>query len=124
MPRANPWIERRSEVFAMKWIRSAIFTTIACGSLALVASAQQVVAPTNEPVGPPRGENAGDYNITNSFETGYRWHTVGGNVGKYRSDVNFGNGIRLLGSNLTINSKDGHGHYFDELLLSTQGLGN
>jgi hypothetical protein len=38
--------------------------------------------------------------------------------------VNFGNGIRLLGSNLAVYSKEGHGKYFDELLLNTQGLGN
>src|SRR3954451_22924937 len=88
------------------------------------AGAQPVVAPGSEPVGQPRGENVGDYNITNSFETGYRWHTVDSNLGKYRSDVNFGNGIRLLGSTLTVNSRDGHGHYFDELLLNTIGLGN
>src|SRR4051794_31030441 len=88
------------------------------------AIAQPVVAPTNLPVGSPRGENWSDYNITNSFETGYRWHTVGGNIGKYRSDVNFGNGIRLLGSSFTMNSRDGHGHYFDELIVNTLGLGN
>jgi hypothetical protein len=92
--------------------------------LAPFAGAQPVVAPSNEPVGPPRGEDKGDYNITNSFEAGYRWRTVDGNLGKYRSDVNFGNGIRLLSSSFTMNSKDGHGHYFDELLLNTLGLGN
>ena len=33
-------------------------------------------------------------------------------------------GVRLLGSSLTVNSKDGHGHWFDEIVLTTQGLGN
>jgi hypothetical protein len=87
-------------------------------------SAQQVVAPTPDQVGPPRGENTGDYNITQSFETGYRFSQVFGDIGEYRSDVNYGNGIRLLGSSLSINSKDGHGHLFDEILLTTIGLGN
>jgi len=105
----------------MRYFLVALFSI---GMLSQPGAAQPTAAPTNEPVGSPRGENAGDYNITNSFETGYRWHTVDGNLGKYRSDVNFGNGIRLLGSTLTINSKDGHGHYFDELLLTTGGLGN
>src|ERR1700722_5469726 len=86
-------------------------------------SAQQVVAPTPDQVGPPRGENTGDYNITQSFETGYRFSQVFGDIGEYRSDVNYGNGIRLLGSSLSINSKDGHGHLFDEILLTTIGLG-
>lgn len=51
--------------------------------------------------------------------------SVGGNDGKYRSDVNFGNGLRLLSSRLSLNSRaDGHGHFFDELMVLTQGLGN
>ena len=86
--------------------------------------AQQPVAPTAEQPGPAGGQDAGNYNITNSFETGYRFAEIGGDLGKYRSDVNFRNGIRLLGSSLTVNSKDGHGGLFDEILLNTQGLGN
>jgi len=86
--------------------------------------AQQVAAPTPEQVGPARGENTGNYNITQSFEIGYRWSLVGGDLGEYRSDVNYGNGLRLLGSNFTMNSKDGHGHYFDSILVNTIGLGN
>ena len=87
-------------------------------------SAQQTVAPTPEPTGNPRGENWDNYNIVNSFEVGYRFRAVGGSLEKYRSDVNFGNGLRLLGSSFSMNSKDGHGHFFDEVLLTTQGLGN
>ncbi|HUI53655.1 MAG TPA: hypothetical protein VLY04_01700 [Bryobacteraceae bacterium] len=86
--------------------------------------AQQVVAPTTEQVGSPRGDNVGNYNVTQSFETGYRFHLVGGDVGEYRSDANYGNGLRLLGSSLTVNSKDGHGTWFDEIVLNTSGLGN
>ncbi len=59
-----------------------------------------------------------------SWELGYRYHLVGGDDGKYRSDVNFRNGVRLLSSYLTINSKDGHGKLYDEIVLTTQGLGN
>jgi hypothetical protein len=86
--------------------------------------AQQVVAPTPEAIGSPRGENHGNYNYTNTFEFGYRWSLVGGDDGEYRSDVNYHNGPRLLGSSLSIDSKDGHGHYFDQILLNTMGLGN
>src|SRR3954451_1071985 len=86
--------------------------------------AQQVVAPTPAQVGSARGENSGNYNITNSFETGYRWSLVGGSLGEYRSDVNYGNGVRLLGSSFSIDSKDGHGRYFDQILVNTLGLGN
>ncbi len=92
--------------------------------LAAALNAQQPVAPTPEPVGSPRGDTAGNYNVMNSFETGYRWRLVDGNLGKYRADVNYGNGIRLLGSTFSMYSKDGHGQYFDEILLNTLGLGN
>src|SRR5689334_6026659 len=86
--------------------------------------AQQPVAPTPEQPGPAGGQDAGNYNVTNSFETGYRFAEIGGDLGKYRSDVNFRNGIRLLGSSLSVDSKDGHGGLFDHILLNTQGLGN
>jgi hypothetical protein len=92
--------------------------------IATAALAQQVVAPTPEPVGSTRGENLDGYNVVNSFENGWRFRRVDGNLGKYRSDVNYGNGVRLLGSNLSINSREGQGRYFDEILLNTLGLGN
>lgn len=91
---------------------------------AAVLLAQQPVAPTNEPVGEARGRTFGNYNLLQSWELGYRFHSVGGSQPKYRSDVNFGNGLRLLGSRLSMNSRDGHGGLFDELVLSTQGLGD
>ncbi len=86
--------------------------------------AQQTVAPSVEPVGPARGTNIGDYNIRQSFETGYRFAAIDGNRGKYRSDVNFLNGVRVLGTSLTVHSRQGKGKYFDELVINTQGLGN
>ena len=103
-------------------MRKALLCLIAIAS---ALAAQDTVAPTTgEKTGPPRGENSGDYNIVQSWELGYRFASVGGNDGEYRSDVNYHDGIRLLGSSLTINSKDGHGYWFDEIALTTQGLGN
>ena len=87
-------------------------------------AAQQVVAPTPDTVGSARGDGWGDYNVTQSFETGYRFHLVGGDIGEYRSDANYGNGLRLLGSSFAMNSKDGHGKWFDQITLNTTGLGN
>jgi hypothetical protein len=84
---------------------------------------QQTVAPVPETAGPSQGESWGDYSISTSFETGYRFQTVGGNDAMYRSTVNFGNGVRLPSSSLAMYSKDGRGLWFDEMLLSTQGLG-
>jgi hypothetical protein len=88
------------------------------------ASAQQTVAPTPEVVGPVRGDNTAEYNIVNSFELGYRWNSIGGNQDEYNSQVNYSSGVRLLGSSLSVNSKDGHGRLFDQIVLTTQGLGN
>ncbi len=85
--------------------------------------AQQPVAPTPETVGPTRGDTWNDYNIVNSFETGYRFLSMSGNQDKYRSDENFGNGVRLFSSFFGMDSKDGHGLLFDNLVASTGGLG-
>src|SRR5580658_11369731 len=92
--------------------------------LASFALPQPPVAPTNEQVGPLRGENQGEYNIIDSFELGYRFASVGGDGGMYDSTVNYGDGIRLLSSSLTVQSRDGHGKFFDHLVITTQGLGN
>jgi hypothetical protein len=92
--------------------------------MAGAALAQQTAAMGPAPLGSTKGEDTGDYNIVNSFETGYRFFTVGGNDDTYRSQVNYGNGIRLLNSYLTINSRDGHGALFDEIVATTRGLGN
>src|SRR5690606_26262449 len=64
------------------------------------------------------------YNILNSTEVGYRFASIGGNEQQYRSAVNYYNGLRVLGSSLTLNSLDGRGRLFDQLRLTTQGLGN
>src|ERR1700722_2676675 len=161
MPCAHPWVERRSQLSAMRLranhsipevrarMRNRLLTRAARRKATAVhykaiaarlgpsvigfalllfpvlALAQDTVAPTTgESTLPPRGENAGDYNVVQSWEFGYRFATVGGDDGQYRTNVNYGNGVRLLSSYLTINSRDGHGRWFDEITLTTQGLGN
>ncbi|MBV8846657.1 MAG: hypothetical protein JO307_27945 [Bryobacterales bacterium] len=91
---------------------------------ALVAFAQPPIAPTDEPTQPNRGDNVSNYNVLQSFELGYRWRTVGGDEDMYRATVNYGNGVRLLSSSLSVQSRDGHGKWFDQILLNTLGLGN
>ena len=88
-------------------------------------SAQAPVAPTTgEQVGDPRGDNLENYNVMDSFELGYRFATVGGDFDMYRSTVNYTDGMRLLSSSLAVQSRDGHGRWFDQIQLNTQGLGN
>ncbi len=91
---------------------------------AAAALGQEAAAPTPAATGSPRGQTLDGYNLTNQFELGYRFHSVGGDAGRYRSDVNFGNGVRLLSSSFTVHSREGRGKYFDEIALRTQGLGN
>lgn len=86
--------------------------------------AQPVIAPSPDRPGFVLGADLSSYNVTNSFETGYRFAAVGGDFGFYRSNVNYGDGLRLLSSSFTANSKDGHGYLFDSMSLSTEGLGN
>ena len=98
-------------------------TLIIAVLMAGAGCAQQVVTPTQVPVGPPSGDNTPDYNIVNSIETGYRWISVGGDPEEYKSQVNYADGVRLLGSSFSMFSRDGHGKFFDELTLTTVGLG-
>src|SRR5450759_1058658 len=86
--------------------------------------AQPTVAPTGESVGEVRAATLGAYNVVSEVETGYRFATVGGDTDAYRSDVNFGNGLRLLSTRLGFYSKEGRARWFDELVLTIQGLGN
>jgi hypothetical protein len=104
-----------------------IFLAAAAASFILAgnAIAQQTVAPTDgEPVGPAAGETLASYNISQSWELGYRFASVGGDYGKYRSDVNYRDGVRLLSGSLLVHSLEGHGKWFDEIALTTAGLGN
>jgi len=99
------------------------FTSVLCFSLfASLAPAQPPVAPSPTPAGPAEGENSGNFNVADSFELGYRFHTVGGSVNQYRSTVNYGDGVRLLNSSMLVASKSGHGTLFDQLSLTTLGL--
>src|SRR5262249_19748707 len=119
LPRSDSWLKRSAELPAMRiFVHIALFAAVTVS-----AFAQPVVAPTPETVGTPRGDDVGGYNVINSFEAGYRFADIDGNRGKYRSDVNYLNGIRLFSSSLAINSKDGHGGMFHEIILNTQGLG-
>jgi hypothetical protein len=103
--------------------RAAAQAILAAAILVAEVTAQQVVAPTTEQVAPVRGDNVGEYNVVNSFEVGYRLREVNGDLGKFRSDVNVRNGVRLLSSNLSVYSREGRGRLFDGLVLTTQGLG-
>src|SRR5215510_16480957 len=79
-----------------------------------VAETQIPVAPSPQSADSSPDETNGNYNVVNNFEAGYRFHTVGGNSFQYRSSVNYGNGVRLLGSSLAVNSVNGRGTLVDQ----------
>src|ERR1700689_1632942 len=107
VPRADSRLEQRPHVPAMT-ISKAILLLIP----ALVWGQDTIAPTTDESTAPVRGENVGTYNVVQSWELGYRYASVGGDDGKYRSDVNYHDGIRLLSSYLTVNSREGHGRWF------------
>lgn len=85
----------------------------------LPGQAQSVLTPT--PAGAEQVRVADRYTISNSIETGYRFASVGGNHDVYRSSVNYGNGVRLFGSQLRVDAVDGNRRWLDSLSLNTQG---
>ncbi len=101
----------------MNALRSIAVSWASAGALA----AQPVVAPT--PDRPSDLLTLDSFTVTNSFEVGYRFNGVGGHRDVYRAAVNYGNGIRLLEGELRMNSKDGRGALFDELVWRMTGAG-
>ncbi len=84
-----------------------------------LALAQQPVAPT--PDRPVRSRQVGGYAVSNSFEVGYRFAEVDGNLDLYRASVNYGNGMRLFDGRIRIHSLDGQGRLLDEFSLRSFG---
>ena len=68
-------------------------------------------------------QRLGSYRVLNTFELGYRSVFVAGSTSMYRASVNYGNGLRLLDGIVRAHSGDGHGRFFDEIVLTTYGAG-
>jgi hypothetical protein len=89
---------------------------------AFSAFSQSLLAPSPDRPGAVRGDNVGAYNVTNSFETGYRFTEMSGDADFFRNTSNYGNGLRLFGVNFTANSREGHGVLFDTMTFNAQGF--
>ncbi|MDA1233879.1 MAG: hypothetical protein O3A53_03665 [Acidobacteria bacterium] len=114
MPLAHSRLEFGQVVPAMT-ARLLILATM----IAATAWPQPVLTPTPDRPGAP--EKRGGYTVSNSFETGYRFATVGGNRDVYDSSVNFGNGVRLFEGELRIDSLDGKNKWLDEFAFNVRG---
>ncbi|MDH3492037.1 MAG: hypothetical protein OEM82_00685, partial [Acidobacteriota bacterium] len=66
-------------------------------------------------------DNESNYSVKSSFEIGVRGRDVNGNENKYRSDLNYGSGLRLFDSSLLITAKDSGGEPFDTLMITGSG---
>jgi hypothetical protein len=70
------------------------------------------------------GDDAGGYMFISTIEAGYRGLSVGGDLNKYQSDLNYRAGPRLFDSSFLMRSKEGNGALFDNFLVTTTGWGS
>src|SRR6266487_5015580 len=113
--------------------RLVMLTGVVLGTL-LVMGIARAQAPSPSPTpkkstttapqpAPQPGEDAGNNVIISTIEVGARGLRVGGDVNKYRSDLNYNAGVRLFDSSFLARSKDGKGGLFDTLLVTSTGWG-
>jgi len=99
-------------------MKDLIRICVVCGLLASGVAAQQ---PSPSPV--QAGEDAGAYTIISTLEFGYRGLSVGGDLNKYQSDLNYRTGPRLFDSSFLMRSQDGKTGLFETALVTTTGWG-
>lgn len=71
----------------------------------------------------PKIRKFGIYTINSSVETGFRFLGTDGNLSKYRSDLNYGRGPRLLNLDFNARSGDEEGKVFDMVQVNASGWG-
>lgn len=101
---------------------------LALGSIAVCAQdtpppTQQTQQPAASPT-PQPDRTWGGYNVSGNVEGGWRFFNTDGNVNKYRSDLNYDRGPRLMNLDFLARSKDDNGGgLFDFLQVSAQNWG-
>ena len=114
--------------------RPAVLSWLGLASVALAAAVATAQQPTATKVSNKAEariespvvetpEDAGNYTVISTLEFGYRGLTVGGDLNKYQSDLNYKAGPRLFDSSLFMRTKDGKGSLFDSFLVTTTGWG-
>lgn len=103
--------------------KGRISTTFFIGFLAVLCFALNFSAKAQTT--PPADGNVtwGGYNVTSTTEIGYRWRRLSGSENKFRSDLDYKQGLRSFDTNLLLESESGKGKYFDSLLISNSGWG-
>ena len=93
-----------------------------CAALALLALVSTVAANAQE-APQSDGTTAGNYNIRQSVEVGYRATDVTGNLANYNTFVDLNAGVRLFDQSLDVRSLNHNGLIFDNLSLYNFGYG-
>lgn len=100
---------------------------ITCKSLVLLlilASAISSALRAQTPSPSPTPTKVGNYEMTSSFELGYRGLEVNGDHEKYRSDLNYRAGVKLFDSSFFLEDKSDGLKPFDSLLVQAAGWGS
>jgi hypothetical protein len=110
--RAAPLTEREETMKLPRLLWIVLLTL-----LLLLPAAALAQEPENE------GKNAGNYNVKQVFEFGYRFRTDDGNRHVYNTFVNLNPGPRLLEHSLEMRSLNHAGGLFDDFFLHSFGYG-
>jgi len=116
---------RTKKLTSVRTIGLILVLMIATG-LAAAQQPSSSPSPTKSDSSKPveAGEDAGNYIITSSVESGYRGLSVDGDLNKYQSDLNYKAGPRLFDSSFFMKSKDGHdGGLLQTFLITSTGWG-
>lgn len=85
-------------------------------------SATAFVGQTPSP-SPSPSTTIGGYEVTSSIEIGVRGSDVSGNENKFRSDLNYRDGLRVFDSSFLFENKSGDRNPFDSALIMSSGWG-
>ncbi len=108
-------------------IRIAICLCLVCGGLiaqeVTVDSTTTTTQGSKSEAAKKQDTDKGGYEIKGNVEIGFRWRDVDGDENKYRSDLNYKQGVRLFDSTLFVNAKESDNKAIDSLLLTGTGWG-
>jgi len=76
------------------------------------------------PTPTPENSTFSGYDINSRIEIGVRGLETKGNSNKFRSDLNYRNGIRLFDSSFSMTNKEGRKRFIDQLSFNSSGWGS
>ncbi|MCB1025165.1 MAG: hypothetical protein KDB79_12285, partial [Acidobacteria bacterium] len=109
---------KQEKIYKIHYLLPKVLAFLLLLTVGLIA---QNTAPTPSP--DDGSTTYGGYDIKSSVEIGVRGLKVDGSENKFRSDLNYRNGVRLFDSSFLATAKDGDGKPFTSLLVTTSGWG-